>query len=652
VKVVDVMKPNFSNRIVLSLILMLGVKNSIGLTQILEPEIDSIPVMIGGRIIHNPFAGGFDSSKPVLVDIDGDKDFDFLIGEEGGRIILYRNEGTAENFYFQLVTKDLLNFDAGIFAFPAVADIDNDGDVDLVVGEGKGNLNYFRNDGTPTDPSFKFITNNYFSIDVGEFSLPAFSDIDADGDFDLLVGEEDGNLNYYCNDGTPEQANFILITEEFFSINVESNYSIPSFVDIDGDNDLDLFLGEFGENINYYRNDGSVTEPDFVFVTHSFSSIDIGFENLASFADMDNDGDFDMLIGEDDGHINYFENTGSATEFSFVLVTENALGINDLGRYSNPTLVDIDNDGDLDLFVGEGSEFSSRGGRTYLFENIGTRFEPAFELVTDRFVDGNVGSFLAPAFVDVDADLDLDLFLGERDGTLNFYRNDGTPSEPVLSLVSESWLSIDVGKMSNPVFKDIDDDQDFDLLLGKLSGSISYYENVGTPSLAELVLESDQFLEINVGTQSAPTFADINADHKDDLFIGQRDQQVSFYMNTGTPNSREFLLFTDDFGSIDVGSNPVPAFADIDSDGDYDLFVGQREGGLAFYRNRTAPQGDLNDDRLVDVNDVILLISFILDPASHQPEYWQAIVADFNLDSGLDVKDLIALIQLILEIPN
>jgi len=210
--------------------------------QIFEREIDTIPVMINGKLSHNAFDGGFDSSKPAFADIDNDGDFDLFIGEEGGRIIFYRNQGTKEKFIFELVTKDFLSFDVGIFSFPSLVDIDEDGDFDLFVGEGNGNINYFRNDGTANEPNFTFVTSRYFSIDVGKFSLPTFIDIDNDGDFDLFVGEEDGNLNYYRNDGTAIEPNFVIVTENFFSINVDSYYSILSFVDIDGDNDLSCHL--------------------------------------------------------------------------------------------------------------------------------------------------------------------------------------------------------------------------------------------------------------------------------------------------------------------------------------------------------------------------------------------------------------------------
>jgi len=363
--------------------------------------------------------------------------------------------------------------------------------------------------------------------------------------------------------------------------------------------------------------------------------------------DIDNDGDYDMFIGEDDGNINFYNNIGNATNFNFILVTENLLNLNDVGRYSNPTFADIDNDGDYDLFVGEGSGFSSKGGRLSFYRNNGSADNPSLEFVTERFIEGNIGSFLVPRFVDIDADGDLDLFIGEENGKIRFYRNAGTVFNPNFVLEAENWFSIDIGKMSNLSFVDIDFDEDFDLFVGELSGNINYYQNIGIVTSSDLTLITEDFSSINVGVQSAPSFVDIDGDGDFDLFVGQRDARVHLYLNDGTPSSGNFFLFADDFNSIDVGSNSVPAFVDIDNDGDFDLFLGQREGGLVFYRNMIVAPGDINNAGILDVEDIIRLINIILD-IGPQPTYTEIIVADINKDGNIDVIDLTMVIKMIL----
>ena len=83
----------------------------------------------------------------------------------------------------------------------AFYDVDDDGDLDLFIGESEGHIVFYRNDGDRTSPVWTFVTKNYNWIDVGRCSMPTFADIDGDGDKDLFIGEEDGGVNFYRNLG-------------------------------------------------------------------------------------------------------------------------------------------------------------------------------------------------------------------------------------------------------------------------------------------------------------------------------------------------------------------------------------------------------------------------------------------------------------------
>ena len=96
----------------------------------------------------------------------------------------------------------------GTYSTPTFADIDGDGDQDLVVGESNGTLRYYENTGTTSDPVYTVRTgtaNPWDGIDVGTFSAPTFADIDGDGDQDLVVGESGGTLFYYENTSVSNQ---------------------------------------------------------------------------------------------------------------------------------------------------------------------------------------------------------------------------------------------------------------------------------------------------------------------------------------------------------------------------------------------------------------------------------------------------------------
>ena len=146
-------------------------------------------------------------------------------------------------------------------------------------------------------------SNNPFNgIDVGSFSTPTFADVDGDGDLDAVVGEKNGNLNYYQNQGTASNPNYMEVTgssNPFNGIDVGS-YSTPTFADVDGDGDLDAVMGEINGNLKYYQNQGTATNPNYVEVTGSnnpFNGFDVGANSTPTFADVDGDGDLDAVVG-------------------------------------------------------------------------------------------------------------------------------------------------------------------------------------------------------------------------------------------------------------------------------------------------------------------------------------------------------------------
>ena len=185
--------------------------------------------------------------------------------------------------------------------------------MDLFIGESGGNINFFCNDGTPENPKFPATPTieNFPSIDVGNNSAPVFADIDNDGDLDLFVGERDGNIIFFCNDGTPEDSKFSSgpTEENFASIHVGFN-SNPVFADIDDDGDLDLFIGEGAGNINFVRNNGTPKDPKFSSspTEENFASIHVDSISVPVFVDMDNDGDLDVFVGTEAGGLVFYCN--------------------------------------------------------------------------------------------------------------------------------------------------------------------------------------------------------------------------------------------------------------------------------------------------------------------------------------------------------
>ena len=162
-----------------------------------------------------------------------------------------------------------------------------------------------------------------------------------------------------------------------------------------------------------------MTTPNFLDPRENpFGLADVGDNSAPTFADIDGDGDLDAFVGSTSGNISFFENIGDASNPRFSSGTTNPFGLTDVGFRSTPTFTDFDNDGDLDAFVGDSS------GNISFFENIGDASNPTFAAPqTNPFGLTNVGINVAPTFADIDGDGDLDAFVGTYDGDIFYFEN-------------------------------------------------------------------------------------------------------------------------------------------------------------------------------------------------------------------------------------
>ena len=259
---------------------------------------------------------------PALVDFNADGLKDIVLGNNKqfinpflaqSYLQLYQNVGTATVPVYQLVDTDFANVQQynQKRLVPSFGDLDGDGDQDLIIGLENGQLFYLLNSGSAIAPNYTNLVANYAGIDVGSHASPQLVDVDRDGDLDLLIGERNGNTNYFENTGTLTAAVFSATadTETFGFVDaklpgtIEGN-SAPQLIDINGN--YHFFVGnEQGQVWQYHQVDSNLFGA-FQPLVSVLDSIDVGEESVLAIGQLNNDEALEILVGNKRGGLEMY----------------------------------------------------------------------------------------------------------------------------------------------------------------------------------------------------------------------------------------------------------------------------------------------------------------------------------------------------------
>ena len=610
----------------------------------------SVDVYESNTKYKSPWVGGMNSVQFNEIDLNLDGVNDLITFDRSGNKL---NTFIKKNNEYIFAPKFRKNFPK-IKDWCLTADYNCDGRLDLFTYSTGGIAVYLNVSSTDLEFSLEtsLLLSNYGSSNLNIFvspvDIPAITDVDYDGDLDILTFSILGGfIEYHRNLSIEQNGNCDSLIFNFedacwgdcyeglnsYVLNctncqcaplTNQNFKQPHAgstilaIDIDDDNDKDLILGDIlYNNLNLLINGGNnqnalVTSVDSIFPKNylSTSQVDLPMFPAAFYIDVNNDNIKDLVVSPNSTTLSGTENkqsswlyinSGTNTQLDLSLSTKDFLQSEmiDLGDGSYPSFFDYDSDGLMDLVVGNYGYHNNGNDPTSslaLFENIGTNSNPSFNLVDRNWQ--NISSInlninlvkpalnLYPCFGDLDGDNDKDMIIGDADGKLHFFENDGNvPAN--FSLSSPNFFQIDIGSFATPFIYDVNKDGLNDLIIGEQIGTINYFPNRGTINSAIFDTIIENFGNVDIEDSvistgySSPKIIDINNDRY--LVSG------SF---SGNLYAFEINSIDSSFAPIDIGlsnlwdgSITAVDFTDLNNDFKLDVIVGNKSGGLTYYNS-------------------------------------------------------------------
>lgn len=589
--------------------------------------------------LKNPWTGGFNAPQFWEMHLDNDGLLDLVVFDRtGNKLLTFKKEDELHEYIYY---PEWEKYFPPVQNWIILKDYNGDGAKDLFTSAGNGITVYTNKSSLNSPPEFELstdlLTSNYgngdFNLFVSLVDLPAIEDIDNDGDLDILTFyilgtcvEFHKNLSVELT-GTADTLIYELASESwgYFTESDNDNtitindsctrIAAPRHVgstlllhDFDRDDDKDLFLGD----VSYNELQVLVNQPvdgDDMIIQYPENYPD--FSNLsipifpAAFIVTEGNDDFPSLIlapNTDFQSINQGETAvaieTSNDDFDFTgekvpFLTYQSL---DFGRNSYPAFADIDFDGDLDIVVGNFGRFipvdeplveGDYLASISLLRNVGTNSSPEY-ILENNDVGGlsSLGlSHLAPALADLNNDNFPDMLVGGINGQVMLLIQNPVTGE--FELVNETIIETNLDFVT-PALQDLNNDNRVDLLLGGKNGRFEYYENTGSlinPVFSFFNSNFEELETIQEGVSnfgySSPSFFNFNESLL--LFSGSESGRVFVWSLSPNGAQTQIAPIDSNFSFISEGKRTGISIADLNNDNLPDMVLGNQRGGLCMF---------------------------------------------------------------------
>lgn len=546
----------------------------------------------------------------LLVDYNCDGRKDIYTSTIGGCRV-FKNVGTAADHAFALSTPRITTKlgEAAVFLYvgaadiPAIADLDGDGDLDMLSFGVSGQTVHYHSNRSVEDyglcDSISYVTE---TLCWGKFREGSASN-------EVTLND---TLNYPCDKSTAERFELPLLP-------IEDRHSGSTLLalDMNADGAAELLVGDVSyTTLTLLTNEGTVpaARSKMIAQDRAFPSttvpVDIAVHPAAFHVDINRDGVRDLLVApssktgaENRVGVLHYANVGTEAAPVFEHRQRGFLQreMIEVGTAALPQFFDHNGDGLHDLIVSARGQFDSAAthlvSKMAYYKNTGTADRPEFTFVTDDYQQlsqRGIGNSLAlyPTFGDLDGDGDSDMVLGEYAGGCYYLENTGgAGNEAVFA------AHVPLGdKAGNPIAEegsvypqlvDLDRDGDLDLVNGKRNGKLAYYENVGDGARASFEKRTDELGGVDVSAHwsteghAVPQFVDTQKGVH--LIAGSKSGYLYHYRHIDGRLDMDWQLSDSTMDGIHIGTYAAPAVADLDGDGRLEMVLGNWRGGVALY---------------------------------------------------------------------